>query len=995
MSGQVPVVDRVDALIFGGSSAAVCAALGLAGRNLRVLLAAPRAYLGEDIASQYLFWEGKEGEEGPVHPLAAAIYGDGREPPTPMQVKMVLERAMVDQDVRFLLNCCSAEAAFDREGRLCGAVLVNRAGRQLVLAHQVIDATLEGTFSRSCGVEMMRWSGRQTVEHVTLCQGAGRDAEGLAVEPLAGFHGEIEGKAYELSARRYRLEVDLGDGSPDALCRAYAEVVDRCRVPEQYLVQEQLRLACPAGPEKAGSGAGDMICFEVGLDSGGRPEARRSTLEVGRGGLWVLSPSVADGAESAVVLRDPQAAMLLADRGAQRLEVAAGQDHADAGSVVLGAAGSEPVAEGVLCGLAEPLRPGRRVEEMASWPGAAIPRLGRYDVVVVGGGTGGAPASIAAAEAGMSTAVIEAGPALGGVGTLGQIAKYWFGNRVGFTAQIDQGVKAMEFRDCFRQAKGGWSVAAKTAYLHRRCVEAGVSIWFRSFCVGVWMKGDRVCGILVAGPYGYGLLEAGVVIDSTGSADVPAAAGAPTVEITDEHVAVQGTGLAGLQPGRDYHNSDHNFSDDSDVLDATAFLVGSRRKFRNYFDLGQLIDSRERRQIVGELTLDPVDFLYQRRFPDTVCVASSNFDSHGFTIHPVFMIKPPNKEQLWVDVPYRCLLPKGLDGVLVTGLGVSAHRDALPVIRMQPDVQNQGYAAGYAAAMAVKAGVSVRDIDVRSLQRHLVAIGSLPERVLTDEDSFPIADEVLDEAIAERWDDYSGLALIFADPGRSIPRLVKALDATVSEEQRVRYALILALMGDDRGASVLEQAAGEAPWDEGWDYRGMGQFGMTLSAVDVLLVGLGRVGDASAWPVLLEKADALVTRAAESGNLPEFSHCRAIALAFESLTLRHADGRAGDALAALLELPGVSGHAQTSLQQVIDAVTPDTNENQVRNHALRELYLGRALFRCDGGACRGRAILEAYADDLRGHFARHAARVLASQDRWQTGGTLSSAMVTA
>ena len=50
--------------------------------------------------------------------------------------------------------------------------------------------------------------------------------------------------------------------------------------------------------------------------------------------------------------------------------------------------------------------------------------------------------------------------------------------------------------------------------------------------------------------------------------------------------------------------------------------------------------------------------------------------------------------------PYRCLLPKGMDGILVIGIGLSAHCDAIPSIRMQPGVQNLGYAAGVAAAMA-------------------------------------------------------------------------------------------------------------------------------------------------------------------------------------------------------------------------------------------------------------------------------------------------------
>src|SRR5690606_32461115 len=126
-----------------------------------------------------------------------------------------------------------------------------------------------------------------------------------------------------------------------------------------------------------------------------------------------------------------------------------------------------------------------------------------------------------------------------------------------------------------------------------------------------------------------------------------------------EHVAVQGTGIAGVNPKRDYHNSDHSFSDDTDVVDATAFLTSAKVKFKNDFDCGELIDSRERRQIVGDFSIRPVDILFERRFPDTICVATSNFDSHGFTVDPVFMLIPPDKHTpLWADIPLGCMLPQ-------------------------------------------------------------------------------------------------------------------------------------------------------------------------------------------------------------------------------------------------------------------------------------------------------------------------------------------------
>ena len=103
-------------------------------------------------------------------------------------------------------------------------------------------------------------------------------------------------------------------------------------------------------------------------------------------------------------------------------------------------------------------------------------------------------------------------------------------------------------------------------------------------------------------------------------------------------------------------------------------------------------------------------------------------------IDPLFILNPPEKRHKIydADVPLRCLLPKGLEGILTTGLGASAHRDVMPVIRMQPCLQNQGYAVGYLSALCVKENKSPRKIDIKKVQRHLVEIGNLPQRVLTD-----------------------------------------------------------------------------------------------------------------------------------------------------------------------------------------------------------------------------------------------------------------------
>jgi hypothetical protein len=596
--------------------------------------------------------------------------------------------------------------------------------------------------------------------------------------------------------------------------------------------------------------------------------------------------------------------------------------------------------------------------------------LDSCDVLVLGGGTGGAPAAIAAARKGADTIVIESTDQMGGVGTVGQIARYWFGNKVGFTEEIDTGVRALETDPDITARGGQWSVAAKSEWYHRQCFESGVTLLFRSMSSGVVVEDGRVTGLRVATPCGFGIIRAKCVVDASGCADVAAAAGAPTRKINGEHVAIQGTGLAGIIPGKDYHNTDHNFCDDSDVFDTTAFLVSSKLKFRDHFDAGQLVDSRERRQIIGDIILGPSDFLSDRRYPDTICVASSNFDTHGFTIHPVFICQSPHKKRLWADVPFRALLAQGLERVLTTGLGLSAHRDALPVIRMQADVQNHGYAAGYAAALSAERNLDLRQLPIREVQQHLVDIGNLPERVLTDKDNFPVDQARLVEAVEDGLHDLEGLALIFADPARSLPILRQSFSACTDSGRSLRLALILALMGDTGGRDALLESVSASDWDTGWNYRGMGQFGMSLSELDARLIALGRIGNASAWPVLLKKIETLPGQ-------PDFSHCRAIAEASEALYPRHPEPQAAKALARILSHPGISGHAQTSIQAVQARLSDDPDDNSLRNLALRELHLARALYRCGDDNGTGERILREYARDLRAHFASHARAVLA------------------
>jgi hypothetical protein len=76
-------------------------------------------------------------------------------------------------------------------------------------------------------------------------------------------------------------------------------------------------------------------------------------------------------------------------------------------------------------------------------------------------------------------------------------------------------------------------------------------------------------------------------------------------------------------------------------------------------------------------------------------------------------------------IPYGCLVPRDLDGVLVAGRCLSSERFANGSARNQAHIQAMGQAAGTAAAMSVKSGCQPREIDVSALRKTLTAQGAL------------------------------------------------------------------------------------------------------------------------------------------------------------------------------------------------------------------------------------------------------------------------------
>lgn len=135
------------------------------------------------------------------------------------------------------------------------------------------------------------------------------------------------------------------------------------------------------------------------------------------------------------------------------------------------------------------------------------------------------------------------------------------------------------------------------------------------------------------------------------------------------------------------------------------------------------IGIRESRKIEGEYTLTEEDLKSLARFDDAVATANYDIDIHNpsgsGTSHYYF------GEGQWYEIPYRCLLPKNMDNLLVAGRCISSTHEAQASYRIMPFCAELGQAAGTAVAVAKKNKTDMRGVDVGKLQERLRKEGFL------------------------------------------------------------------------------------------------------------------------------------------------------------------------------------------------------------------------------------------------------------------------------
>jgi hypothetical protein len=155
------------------------------------------------------------------------------------------------------------------------------------------------------------------------------------------------------------------------------------------------------------------------------------------------------------------------------------------------------------------------------------------------------------------------------------------------------------------------------------------------------------------------------------------------------------------------------------MMKMLAFARENIPGFENAKMLGaaEQLGIRQTRLLKGEYIVTKKDVTSRRHFEDSVCRGRDYY------------------------TPYRALLPRGIDNLIVAGRHYSVESDAQKMSREIPPCMAQGEAAGVAVALALSGNSALRDVDFRAIQKQMRAQGADPGDV-------PSSNALLEPAMA-------------------------------------------------------------------------------------------------------------------------------------------------------------------------------------------------------------------------------------------------------
>jgi len=388
----------------------------------------------------------------------------------------------------------------------------------------------------------------------------------------------------------------------------------------------------------------------------------------------------------------------------------------------------------------------------------------KTDVLVIGAGPSGIAAAIGAARCGSQVVLIEEDFTVGGAAVDYGVQSFCGEPICGVHKEIRDRLSMFEpyfnKTGCFHSY---WLIHVTNKMISELGnISVITSTEVKKVVVGKEQNGRRQIEGVVVSLNNYGNIEevkilAKVTIDCTGDGDIAAAAGCEfrygresQAEFNEEYAPPKSDRRVQLltwmytfqktETGNDYILKGRAMGDNEflrwgcaveceDVTNPESLYKAQIKAWEamlpdfeelklkgcrlNY--LAPKIGIRESRRVIGDYILKEGDLIGGKMFDDAIALAKYPIDSWEPDKDLVFVEVP------WYQIPYRCLIPKETDGLLVAGRCISATHIAMSSFRVMPIVSNIGQAAGVAAALSVQNKVKPNEVNTSELQSELIS----------------------------------------------------------------------------------------------------------------------------------------------------------------------------------------------------------------------------------------------------------------------------------
>ncbi|MBQ7300239.1 MAG: FAD-dependent oxidoreductase [Clostridia bacterium] len=409
-----------------------------------------------------------------------------------------------------------------------------------------------------------------------------------------------------------------------------------------------------------------------------------------------------------------------------------------------------------------------------------------YDLIVVGGGLTGVAAAVAASRQGLSVLLLEQDGSLGGAMSNSFVFPfmrytYWEDEKWKYLSAGIFKEMVERHRSIGGCSKYGWQPELFKMMLDDMIVEAGVDILFHTRVVNVVMDGRELKSVLAASKSGTLEIRAQFFIDASGDGELMALSGCAyqlgreednlcqpmttcfrlsnvnmekyyeeipglqklynekqkTGEITNprENMLIMGEVSKGVLHFNTTRIVKHNPVDPTElsraemearkqVLELYNFLRQNSEAFREsaIVSVAQNIGVRESRKLLGVHVLTADDLKSLTIFDDSIALGNYDIDIHNPEGTGTYIYSFP--KEAYYSIPYRSLLPRETDNLLVAGRCLSATHEAHSAVRIMPICTCMGEAAGAAAAQAVHTGKNAHTLDIHAVQQILESNGA-------------------------------------------------------------------------------------------------------------------------------------------------------------------------------------------------------------------------------------------------------------------------------